>query len=96
MAKRIATLIGWTLIALAVVMAVAVPVWLSGEGTIYDLCKSPGTVGAFLEENSRLDVRYERCRSAAAARLYHVAPFVIIGIGCLFFPKPKDQATIND
>ena len=77
-------------------MAVAVPVWISGEGTIFDVCQSPGVIGAaFLEEDRPPGIFhiFDECRGAAAARLYQVAPFLIIGIGCLFFPKPKEQAS---
>lgn len=88
MAKRIAELVGWTLIVLAVVL-LAVPVWLTEYGHV---CDGPGVLGAF--QASSLS---NPCRTFAVVRLYHVAPFLVIGISCLIGArtifKSDDDAT---
>ena len=85
MAKRIAELVGWTLIVLAVVL-LAVPVWLTEYGHV---CDGPGVLGAIAEDGY--------CRNFAVVRLYHVAPFLVIGISCLIGArtifKSDDDAT---
>lgn len=76
MPSKIANLVGWTLVALALVL-LAVPVWLRGEGL--GSCDAPGVLGALQTEGRFGGL----CDVAAYVRIYHVAPFLVIGIGCL-------------
>ncbi len=92
MAKRVATVVGITLLMVGLVMLV-IPVWLTVEGAPRDTCGTNGgigVIGAFTDTSN--DTQFEvshLCDAAAASRLYHATPWIVIGIGALFFPKPK-------
>ena len=76
--KKIADLVGWTLIAIGGVLALIVPVVNPADG--FQACPGPGVLGAFGYEE-RFEVY--GCTGLAASRVYNVVPFIVIGVACL-------------
>ena len=93
MAKRIATVIGITLVAVGLVMLIT-PVWVSYPGTYpTGTCgggRGVGVLSAFTLTSPR-DGFNDACRAAAAIRLYHATPWIVIGVGALFFPGERQE-----
>ena len=93
MAKRIATVVGVTLVAVGLVMLIA-PVWVSYPGTYptgtCDGGRGVGVLSAFTLKSNRGGFN-DACRAAGAIRLYHAIPWIVIGVGALFFPGERQE-----
>ena len=87
MAAGIARVVGFTLIGVGLVLALAVPVWVNTDaGVPFRTCAHPGVIGAYDDESDNTpdsDYGERSCRAAANSRLYHVTPWIVIGIGAL-------------
>jgi hypothetical protein len=87
MAAGIARVVGLTLIGVGLVLALAVPVWVNTDtGVPFRTCAHPGVIGAYDDESDNTpdsDYGERSCRAGANARLYHVTPWIVIGLGAL-------------